>query len=256
MKNHTVDLRPKQDVNNLPMNIVFVKGNKPVTTSLIVADNFGKRHDNVVRDIEQLIENTKEFNALNFEATSYTVKNKTHKAYEMDRDGFTLLAMGFTGTKALQFKIQYIAAFNAMEQKLMEQQKPTIPTDLSRMQLIQLAMDAETERLAAVKEIKRLAPKAEAWEEFSESDGLYPLTMAFKFLKLQPNVHTKRMLEDNILYKLNKVNVPFQRYIQQGYFELKTKEDDGVFTQTYVTPKGLEFLKRKYKGMKYLEVIS
>jgi hypothetical protein len=64
---------------------------------------------------------------LNFVTTTYInpQNDGEYKMYEMDRDSFTLLAMGFTGSKALQFKLQYIAAFNAMEQKLRSEQIPT-----------------------------------------------------------------------------------------------------------------------------------
>jgi len=64
----------------------------PVTTSLAVAESFGKRHNNVLRDIETL-DVTEEFNLLNFEQISYTDKmNRTYKAYVMTRDGFLHLA--------------------------------------------------------------------------------------------------------------------------------------------------------------------
>lgn len=77
-----------------------------------VAAFFGKRHDNVVRDIQALITDAPSC-ALNFEETSETVAmprsgTRQSRAYEMTRDGFTLLAMGFTGKTALAFKVRYI----------------------------------------------------------------------------------------------------------------------------------------------------
>lgn len=101
--------------------LVFVNNNKVVTSSLKVAEFFGKKHQHVIRDIEKLIER----GVSNFGPSSYiSPKNgQEYKCYEMDRDGFTLLAMGFTGKKALEFKLQYIAAFNAMEAELLKQKQ-------------------------------------------------------------------------------------------------------------------------------------
>ena len=93
---------------------------KPTTTSLQVAEYFGKEHYNVIRDIKDVISKCSEsFNALNFEAVEYTdSKGEKRPMYLLTRDGFTIVAMGYTGAKAMQFKEQYIAAFNAMEHQL------------------------------------------------------------------------------------------------------------------------------------------
>lgn len=89
-----------------------------VVTSLDVAETFGKDHKNVLRDIREL-ECSEEFNRLNFELTSYKDSmNRSQDMYYMTRDGFTLLAMGYTGEKAMRFKEAYIRQFNAMEKVL------------------------------------------------------------------------------------------------------------------------------------------
>jgi Rha family phage regulatory protein len=103
---------------------IEVINGKPRTTSIAVANHFNKRHDNVLRDIKNLIAETGDWGLLNFEEASQEVPQPnggvaTYAAYHITRDGFTLLAMGFTGKKALQWKIAYIAAFNAMERELL-----------------------------------------------------------------------------------------------------------------------------------------
>lgn len=115
----------------------------PVTTSRAVAEQFGKRHDHVIRAIEELLEELNapkigavngdseqtetalispgnaDFAAQNFLLTEYKDgKGELRPEYLLTRDGFTLLAMGFTGAKALTFKVAYINAFNRMEQLL------------------------------------------------------------------------------------------------------------------------------------------
>jgi Rha family phage regulatory protein len=100
--------------------------NNAVVPSLRVAKHFHKRHDRVLRAIENLIaglpqngETLKMF----FKST-YTEKqnNQTYPMYYMNRDGFSLLVMGFTGKKALEWKLKYIQAFNQMEKLLTERQ--------------------------------------------------------------------------------------------------------------------------------------
>ncbi|MFW7224073.1 MULTISPECIES: Rha family transcriptional regulator [unclassified Serratia (in: enterobacteria)] len=89
-----------------------------VTTSIAIADYFTKRHDDVLKKIRSL-ECSPEFNARNFAAVEYTdSKGEQRPAYQITRDGFAFLAMGFTGKRAAIFKENYITAFNRMEEAL------------------------------------------------------------------------------------------------------------------------------------------
>lgn len=79
-----------------------------VVTSLDVAETFEKRHDNVLKDIRDL-ECSQTFRLLNFEESSYlNSQNRKQPMFFITRDGFTLLAMGYTGEKAMIFKEAYI----------------------------------------------------------------------------------------------------------------------------------------------------
>ena len=103
--------------------LITIENGEPVTTSIIVADTFGKRHTHVIQKIGELISQIEESQKVGspnlFEKTEYiTSQNKPQPMYYLNRDGFTLLAMGFTGQTALEWKLKYIAAFNAMEKKL------------------------------------------------------------------------------------------------------------------------------------------
>ena len=103
--------------------IVELAQGRPVVLSTRVADNFEKPHRSLLRDVKTLLTDAPEC-AHNFVLTSVDLPMpkggfRKSPAYNMTRDGFTLLAMGFTGKKALQWKIRYIQAFNAMEQRLL-----------------------------------------------------------------------------------------------------------------------------------------
>lgn len=133
----------------------------PVTTSRAVAEQFGKQHKNVIRDIENLratldeTENGKAFNRLNFEpVTLPDAKGESRPAYLLTRDGFTLLAMGFTGAKAVQFKVAYINAFNRMERLIrgggVSAPAPALKSIERRLEALEQATGAQTADISEV----------------------------------------------------------------------------------------------------------
>ena len=95
----------------------------PTVTSLDVAEKFGKHHRSVLGAIRRILNDLpEEFGRHIFVQSSYTnEQGKEQPCYHLTRDGFSLLAMGFTGKKALAWKVKYIEAFNAMERELLEQ---------------------------------------------------------------------------------------------------------------------------------------
>lgn len=112
-------------------NLVVMKDKQVVTTSLNIAENFSKNHRDVLSAIDDLKEGVAENYAdLFWEDLYIHPQNKQpYRMIYMNRDGFTLLAMGFTGKKAVQFKLDYIQAFNQMEQALIEQSKDSYMID-------------------------------------------------------------------------------------------------------------------------------
>jgi Rha family phage regulatory protein len=92
------------------------------TSSMQVAKNFNKAHATVIRAINTLRIDLPRDDS-NFAVIEYTdVMNRKQQGVEMTRDGFSILAMGFTGSEALQWKLKFLAAFNAMEAELLKQQ--------------------------------------------------------------------------------------------------------------------------------------
>lgn len=95
------------------------KDGQILASSRDVAEKFGKRHDHVLRDIDNLISDSPKLGSEMFFETSYqNERRKIYRCFNMNRDGFSLLSMGFTGKKALEWKLKYIEAFNKMEEKL------------------------------------------------------------------------------------------------------------------------------------------
>lgn len=113
---------------NMPLSVPSIESiavemfdGKPCITSLQIAEHFGKLHKNVLQAIQSL-DCPAQFTELNFQPSQYL--DSTGRAlpmYYISRDGFTVLAMGFTGKRAMAWKLAYIAAFNAMEAELLIQ---------------------------------------------------------------------------------------------------------------------------------------
>lgn len=101
--------------------LVIMKDRQAVTSSLQVAENFDKRHDHVLRDIDGVEKDVPNFGEMFFELIEPDSYGRERRVIYMNRDGFTILAMGFTGKKALQFKLMYIDAFNQMEEHIKQQ---------------------------------------------------------------------------------------------------------------------------------------
>lgn len=126
--------------------LILMRDKNAVTTSLIVAEVFGKEHRNVLRDIREFQKDVLNFEQMFMEGDSPDSYGRSRKVYFMNRDGFTLLAMGFTGKEALKFKLQFIDEFNRMEEYIQSQQVPE--TNL------ELALRAALEHETKIKEIQ------------------------------------------------------------------------------------------------------
>lgn len=106
--------------------LLTVKKGGAFTSSRMVAEKFNKNHRDVLRAIRSIVENPKQseleadFNLRNYAQVVFTTsKGQKYKEYHMTRDGFSVLAMGFTGSEVRQWKIKFTNAFNAMEEELL-----------------------------------------------------------------------------------------------------------------------------------------
>lgn len=134
-------------------NIVEVKNNQAVTDSIQVAKTFEKRHDHIIRNIEKLKKDIPNFGEMFLEGETKDSYGRNRKTYFMTKDGFTLLAFGFTGKKANEFKLDYIQAFNKMESyinKHNETQLPETPEDK-----LVLTMEVTNRTVKRVNEIEK-----------------------------------------------------------------------------------------------------
>lgn len=135
------------------MNEIVFRGanDQAVTSSLLVAEKFGKEHKHVLDSIRKLIEGCAEISAdPMFEETTYVNEQngQVYPMFLMNRDGFSLLVMGFNGKKAMQFKLDYINEFNKMEKMIRDSIKPKSQIEILQMSINQLV--EQEHRLSSV----------------------------------------------------------------------------------------------------------
>lgn len=204
--------------------VLSMQSGEPVASSRQIAENFEKRHDHVMRDIDAIKKDVPNFGEMFFETTVPDSYGREQRAYLMNRDGFTLLAMGFTGKAALEWKLKYIAAFNEMEKKLTEQPK------LTRSQLLATALIAAHEELEEKdKQIETMKPKVLFADAVSASKksilvGELAKLLSQNGISIGQNRLFDWMRKNSYLIKDQKrsdYNLPTQRSMEMGLFEIK-----------------------------------
>lgn len=224
--------------------LVVITDNRAVTTSLKVAEVFGKQHKDVLKAIRNL-DCSSDFRECNFAPVEIIEKNASggpvnRSYYTMTRDGFTFLAMGFTGAKAAKFKEDYIAAFNKMEATLKAASEMT--DDQKLLALAQGVIELTTWK-------KEATPKVAYYDRFVDPKGALPLPIIAEQLSWDPDEFIEQLRRDKFIYRHHGTDVPFQRYIENGVLRLFLNGEDGhgnVTGQTRATVKGALILACEY----------
>lgn len=244
------------------------KNGQLLVSSRDVANDFNKTHDNVIKAIENYIKTLKNTDSLEmrtlFIESQYTTRGANgvyYKEYLLDRDGFTLLAMGFTGSKALEWKLKYIEAFNKMEEALKEQNS-NLKIDSKFM--YQLAEQLEEQE----KQIAIMKPKAIFADAVSASDTSI-LVRELSILLQQNGVKIGQnrlfdWLRSNgflIKRKGTDYNMPTQKSMELGLFEIKetsiarSNGQISISKTSKVTGKGQIYFINKFKEMGLEKVV-
>ncbi len=130
--------------------ILSMQNGEPVVSSRQIAESFEKNHRDVLRAADNLKEDVRNFAQMFFESTEPDSYGREQRTYLMNRDGFSLLVMGFTGKAALEWKLKYIQAFNEMEKKLSTPQMPKLSKELQALFLLDDRTQRQEQRLSAL----------------------------------------------------------------------------------------------------------
>ncbi len=237
---------------------VRVEHETMVTDSKNVAEVFGKRHDNVLRDIEGLKKDLLNFEEMFYEATMPDSYGRPQKVYMMNRDGFSILVMGFTGSEALKWKTKYIEAFNKLE-KAWNTPELVIARGLQASQKLLAETQERLKLLEADNEVMK--PKALFADSVAASDNTILIGELAKIIKANGvDIGQNRLfawLRDRrylIQRKGTDYNMPTQKAMELGLFKIKettiNKPDGSVaISKTVkVTGKGQQYFINKFLG--------
>ena len=138
--------------------LTTINNGQVVVSSRQIADDFEKRHDNILRDIETLRKDSLKIEEMFHYHQEPDTYGRMQKSYLMNRDGFSILVMGFTGQKALEWKLKYIEAFNRMEKMLVEKAPSYQISD--PIERAKAWIQEQEEKKALEGHIEELKPKA------------------------------------------------------------------------------------------------
>ena len=223
----------KEDTPEIPTpekELVFKteKGN-PATNSLLVAEKFEMQHKNVLQSIRNLTAQNSAVRNFYWETTYVSERGRDEPIIVMNRDGFSLLVMGFTGSKALGFKLAFIDAFNKMEAMIKESQALDFSNPDTILKLAQSYKDEYDKRLLAEKKIEADKPKVDFADIVIKSDKGITVGEFAKSVYgtecgergrnlLYAKLRALKLLQGN----RREWNLPYQDYINNGWFVVDT----------------------------------
>lgn len=248
--------------------LVFSSGSKVLTNSVLVAKKFGKEHKHVLESIRKIM--TAENSAVlgMFEESNYlNEQNKKQPMFIMNRDGFTLLAMGFTGKQAMDFKLDYIGAFNKMEATIKNNQVAALPDFTNpaeaarawaeQFELKQIeakrADEAEQQVLLLSAEVEQMQPKVSYYDKILASRATMTTTQIAQDYGMSAVRFNKILEEFKVQRKVNGQWILYAPFIGKGYVHSKpfditrSNGQQDVVMNTEWTQKGRLFL---YDGLK------
>ena len=267
------------------MNEIVYRGesNQPLTNSKLVAEVFEKEHKNVMQSIRKLMDGTAQNSAVRqmfSESTYLNEQNKEQPMFIMNQDGFTLLAMGFNGKKAMEFKLKYIEAFNAMKRQI-EQNKPSVPQNYlealkslvkSEEEKQQLALENKQQQetiLTISKEnmelgnkITEMLPKVSYYDKILQSNATMTITQIAQDYGMSAVRMNKELEAMKIQHKVRGQWILFAPFLKGGYVHSRAVDiirKDGqhdVKYNTEWTTKGRIFLYESLKAKGILPLIE
>ena len=226
--------------------LVKVENNQIVTDSRSVAEHFGKEHKHVLEAIDNLVaQNSATKNMFLGQTREY--RGRDFRYYLMNRDGFSLLVMGFTGKAALEWKLKYIQAFNMMEKELVNKNTLSLPDFKNPAEAARAWADEYEKNQKLLAENKAMLPKADFYDTLMDTKNAVSMGEAAK--KLDMNIGRNNLFA--ILRKhgvLDAHNIPYQSMIDRRYFRVLTKTystyyDTRSSSVTMVLPAGLEYIR-------------
>ena len=248
--------------------IVKIENNngKLVVSSRTIAEELGKKHNNVIRDIENILNSENSNLSSLIISSNYKVQgqNREYKEYLLTKDGFTLYMFNIQGYQ--DFKLAYIQKFNEMEKSL-QSYNYKIPNTFAQALKLAYEQQLKIEQLEIdnkEKETKiiEMSPKASYYDLILQSKDVVAVTVIAKDYGMTAQAFNKLLKENNIQFKCNGTWVLYSKYNGNGYTATKTTNfvhdsgEQGSRVGTYWTQKGRVFLYNFLKEKGVLPMIE
>lgn len=241
-------LNHKINIGGKNMDEITINNDNGILTvsSLQVAEDFEKQHKHILNAIENIKAENSAVTSMFIKSTYQSGTGKNYKCYNLTRDGFSLLVMGFTGKKALGWKLKYIEAFNKMEEAIKNMQ---IALD-NRTKAIMNIMNAnnDIEKVSALKEFENIIttplletieeqkPKVEIADNRINKKGCFTITDVTRSLKLKVGQITNWAKDKGYIHKSR------QEVNNAGLEYFKVYSEDGVHNCIGITDEGLSHI--------------
>ncbi|NCG67772.1 Rha family transcriptional regulator [Bacillus coagulans] len=250
--------------------LVFLHNNQPVTDSLTVAEVFEKRHDIVLRDIENQITKLQEageqeFSLHNFEESTYTnERGREYRKYNLTEDAFTLVSMAYTTPEAMKFKVRFIKEFKRMREQIELANQPSYmvadPIERAKrwIEEEQERQKLQTDNLVLTQQVNELQPKASYYDLILQNKSLLSITKIAKDYGMSGMALNKKLHELGVQYKQGDIWLLYAKYQDKGYTQTTTHviDADKARVSTKWTQKGRLFIYALLKNEGILPIIE
>ena len=258
------------------------ESSQPLTNSKLVAEVFGKEHKHVREAIKKLLTTAENSTVRQMfsESTYLNEQNKEQPMFVMNQDGFTLLAMGFNGKKAMEFKLKYIEAFNKMKKEI-EVTKPSVPQNYlealkslvkaeEEKQQLALENKKQQEQIVTISKanmelgskITEMLPKVSYYDRILQSNATMTVTQIAQDYGMSAMRLNKELESMRIQHKVRGQWILFAQFLEGGYVHSRAVDivrSDGrhdVKYNTEWTTKGRIFLYESLKAKGILPLIE
>lgn len=230
------------------MSELMAVGQALTMSSREIAELTGKRHDHVLRDVENMLQELGQTSP-HFWGELPDSYNRPQRVAFLSKDLSITLVAGYS----VQMRHAIVCRWQELEAA---QAKP--PAQLSRMEILELAMQAEQGRIEAEKKLALAAPKVAFVDKYVQATGLFTFREVAKLLKANEARFREFLIDSKVMYYLGKKLTAYKNHEDAGRFAVKTDtaKNGHDYRQTFFTPKGVHWVAGQWAKHQEREVAS
>lgn len=227
---------------NMPILTQFGNSEQKTMSTRIIAELCEKEHRNVKRDSEVMFQGL-QLDALNFEHIYLDSMNRQQTEYLLDEELTMTLVTGYN----IVLRNRVIKRWKELENR-----------ELSKMEILQMALESEQQKLALQQQLEIQAPKVAFVDKYVAGNGNKTFRQVAKLLQVKENTFRSFLVENKIMYLLNGEWTAYQNHVDAKRFHVKTgvSEFGHAFNHALFTPKGIEWIAAELAKSNVREVMA